>query len=510
MNIGLYNRWLSTLGGGERLSMAIAAHLAQSHTVDVLSHSPVDPHTIADRLDLDLHDVNFRIVPMDGLLTPNLFTSHYDLFINASNGDYIRPPAPRNAMLVYFPASPPTSVGQRLRRYVAQQVDGLAAQPRFVSGVYGPSDIHGVIARGLAQYSQIILPTSSLQSYRVHFSLIAGDPTVSSAIVYLDSQQVAQISFRTSQDIQPIAITVPRGASGVMMIVAEGTARECAVPLYMTALTVASRRAKAYDRVFTDAWPELGTRQQNPMPTGIPDIVGEYDVLWAISRYTQRWIRAYWNLPSTLLYPPVPVDSFPPLSKRPIILSIGRFFAGNHNKKHLVMIDAFRRMLHDGLKNWELHLVGSLTSGEQHRRYLEHVRVEASGAPIHIHTDMPNDELAALLGTSSIYWHAAGYGEDPTKDPGKFEHFGISVVEAMAAGNVPVVVGQGGLTELVRHSVDGFLWYDEAELRSNTTTLIDDSRLRSKMAQQAIISSRRFDVGNFHGELDDSLSSLVR
>ena len=265
-----------------------------------------------------------------------------------------------------------------------------------------------------------------------------------------------------------------------------------------------------YHRAFHQRWPDVGVRLQNIMPSNLTDIVEGYDLLWANSRYTQRWINAYWNMPSTVLYPPVAVDRFAPGSKGRRILSVGRFFAGNHNKKHLSMVYAFHRLLADGLTGWELHLAGGNTPGQRHEDYAEEVRTAAQGLPVHIHTDLPQDELSNLYATSSIYWHAAGYGESPTKQPGRFEHFGISVVEAMAAGCVPVVVGQGGLTELVRHEHDGYLWYTSDELRTHTKQLAQDAALRSRMAQAAIVSSRRFARAEFDRRLEESLAPLMR
>lgn len=250
-------------------------------------------------------------------------------------------------------------------------------------------------------------------------------------------------------------------------------------------------------------------RLQNIMPANLTEIVRGYDLLWANSRYTQRWIDAYWDLSSTVLYPPVAVDQFPPGSKGHRILSVGRFFAGNHNKKHLDMIYAFHRLLEEGLTGWELHLAGGVTPGQRHEDYALEVHAAAQGWPVYIHTDLPQPELARLYATSAIYWHAAGYGESPTKQPGRFEHFGISVVEAMAAGCVPVVVGQGGLTELVRHEHDGYLWYTSDELQAQTNQLAKDGPLRSRMAQAAIVSSRRFSRSEFDKRLDSSLSTLL-
>ena len=41
MKVGMYNRWLTTLGGGEKYSLAIAQLLSQNHDVHVISHLPV-------------------------------------------------------------------------------------------------------------------------------------------------------------------------------------------------------------------------------------------------------------------------------------------------------------------------------------------------------------------------------------------------------------------------------------------------------------------------------------
>ena len=79
----------------------------------------------------------------------------------------------------------------------------------------------------------------------------------------------------------------------------------------------------------------------------------------------------------------------------------------------------------------------------------------------------------------------------------------------MAAGCVPVVVGQGGLAELVRHEHDGYLWYTTRQLRTYTSRLVQDSALRSRMAQAAMVGSRRFDSARFGAELDRSLAPLM-
>ena len=140
------------------------------------------------------------------------------------------------------------------------------------------------------------------------------------------------------------------------------------------------------------------------------------------------------------------------------------------------------------------------------RAYLEEVRQAAAGYPITVHADLPFDALRDLYGRSAIYWHAAGYGEDEMAAPIKFEHFGITTVEAMAAGCVPVVIGAGGQRELVRPGVDGYLWRTAAELKTHTRRLVARPDLATEMSTAAMVAGRRFDWMHFQQQLASSLA----
>jgi glycosyltransferase involved in cell wall biosynthesis len=71
------------------------------------------------------------------------------------------------------------------------------------------------------------------------------------------------------------------------------------------------------------------------------------------------------------------------------------------------------------------------------------------------------------------------------------------VVEAMAAGAVPVVFGAAGPAEIVRHGVDGFHWRTLAELTDLTRRLMNDDELRRSMSHSAIERARDFDIDAF-------------
>ena len=81
---------------------------------------------------------------------------------------------------------------------------------------------------------------------------------------------------------------------------------------------------------------------------------------------------------------------------------------------------------------------------------------------------------AELLATSSLFWHATGYGEQARRHPERLEHFGITTPEAMLCGAVPLVVPAGGQVEIVTDGVNGRHWRTVPEL----VKLFRDKKLR--------------------------------
>ena len=80
MKVGMYNRWLTTLGGGEKYSLTIAQLLSQNHDVHVISHQPVSREDVAHRFNLDLSKVSMDIIPSRSAIELTSLTGEYDLF----------------------------------------------------------------------------------------------------------------------------------------------------------------------------------------------------------------------------------------------------------------------------------------------------------------------------------------------------------------------------------------------------------------------------------------------
>jgi glycosyltransferase involved in cell wall biosynthesis len=81
------------------------------------------------------------------------------------------------------------------------------------------------------------------------------------------------------------------------------------------------------------------------------------------------------------------------------------------------------------------------------------------------------------------------------------EHFGLAIVEAMAAGCVPLAFRGGGPTEIIRHGETGFLYRGWDQLARLTVAAARDPRRLSAIGRRARISSARFGVAGFRKEL---------
>lgn len=210
------------------------------------------------------------------------------------------------------------------------------------------------------------------------------------------------------------------------------------------------------------------------------------------SKFTRQYIEKEWPIKSQVIYPPVEVEKIRPLKKKKQILSVGRFTSFTKSKKQEEMIETFTKLYQsDQMSDWSLHLAGSVEGDES---YIEELKQKAGDLPIYFYPNYPFDKLVTLYGESSIYWHAAGFSEE---DPTKMEHFGITTVEAMAGGCVPIVINKGGQTEIVEDNISGLLWDNLDQLQNQTLRLINEPKLMSKLSKSASLKSKLFSKKHF-------------
>lgn len=216
------------------------------------------------------------------------------------------------------------------------------------------------------------------------------------------------------------------------------------------------------------------------------------------SDFIKGFLIKKYQKPVQVLYPPV--KKIPQrLKKEKIILSVGRFTKGKNTKKQEFLIDFFlSHKLH--FQGWKLVLIGSAIMDD--RDYLTGLQKKiGKNDAVEIVADASYAVLSRYYAKARIYWHAAGFGEDTQIHPERAEHFGISVVEAMSAGSVPVVYGAGGPKEIVTDNQNGFLFTDSNELFDKTKLLMTDARIWQRLSDAAIVRADDFSPDKFSSRL---------
>lgn len=219
------------------------------------------------------------------------------------------------------------------------------------------------------------------------------------------------------------------------------------------------------------------------------------------SQFTRMVINK--SLPDSkdfVLYPPIDTDQFIGGKKENIILSVARLTSPSHSKRQDVLIDTFND-LSSRIKGYRLILAGGHKGDSQ---ILDDLKNRAKGLSVDIIPNPTFNELKQLYSKAKYFWHAAGFQIDEAKEPEKVEHFGMTTVEAMSAGCVPIVIAKGGQKEIVTKE-SGLLVDSISELAQQTEKLIKDPKLTESLSQSAIKRSRLYSIASFK----ENINSLI-
>lgn len=200
------------------------------------------------------------------------------------------------------------------------------------------------------------------------------------------------------------------------------------------------------------------------------------------SEFVKRHLDQRWGVRAQVIPPGIDLTQYRVGEKQPLILSVGRFTRGKNAKKQEVLIQAFQRLYDQG-HTLQLVLAGALLPEDE--PYIHELKLQVGAYPITIAPNVPLEQLRQLYREATLYWHAAGYGEDLERFPERAEHFGITTVEAMASGSVPCVFAGGGQAEIVRNGVDGITWTTIDELVGRTAGILEQPEQWHRLAKAA-------------------------
>ena len=221
------------------------------------------------------------------------------------------------------------------------------------------------------------------------------------------------------------------------------------------------------------------------------------------SKFTKSVVDPEFRINSTVVYPPIDTSKFKPGKKTNTILYLGRFSDLTQAKGHALLIDVFKQ-IYSKISGWELIIAGGTRVGTAPGQ-LKKLQQQAGNLPLTIITDPEFTRIREMYSHSKIFWSASGYYADEIKDPAKTEHFGISLVEAMAAGCVPLVTNHGGHKEIVDHNLNGFLWDQPGQLADLTLQIIKDPNKLGHLSLAARTRSKIFDISKFNRKFEELL-----
>jgi len=509
MRAAVYNVHWSTLGGGEQLAGGVAAALARHHDVELLVSHPFDAVVASERLGFDL--TGFPQVPILHGTRAFLETSAgYDIFANTSFGSTLPSGSPRSIYYVHFPKpngllSPTEDFRWRMLRpeplaswierehgFWLREFSGMGSWTR------GDARIDLQIPKGMTLPFRFALSARAWPEARSpHVTVTMDDRVLYDDVV----PHAKRVKIRTTVTGRGIANPIPvRFASETFVPRIDlGVHDDRELGVVVSHVALGRRLPSVQPR-------ELARLSSLPRGGFVNEFTDSYQAVIANSGYTARWVETLWGCKTTVLPPPVRLRLSG--AKQPIILAVGRFFpnVSGHSKKQLELVEAFRLAVQDGLEDWELHLAGGCSDAE--RGYVETVRQAAVGLPVQFHVNARGEDLDELFAAASLFWHGAGLGEDLERHPDRFEHFGISVVEAMSAGAVPLVYEHGGPAAIVGEAGFGVRYSSIEELAAQTVALTRDP---GEIARQAAAATRRagdFTFDHFAEHLDDIVSSI--
>jgi len=151
------------------------------------------------------------------------------------------------------------------------------------------------------------------------------------------------------------------------------------------------------------------------------------------SQFTRDALRQVYDLPAGLpvVYPPVELARFraDARPRAPAVVSVGRF---TPDKRQLEQIQLAQK-----LPRFPFHIIGFANDNPYYRQCHRYVR-EHRLTNVHLHPDAPFAEMLSLLQGARYFLHTL------INEP-----FGITAVQAIAAGCLPIVHDSGGQRETV-------------------------------------------------------------
>jgi glycosyltransferase involved in cell wall biosynthesis len=214
------------------------------------------------------------------------------------------------------------------------------------------------------------------------------------------------------------------------------------------------------------------------------------------SRFSASIVERFLNVKAIVLYPPVNIEKYLTLSKHRdrenIVVTISRI----EPMKNLdIIID-----IAEEVKEARFVILGSMQSNSYYAHLMRRIRMLNLEDKIKILLNASEELKTEIIKKAKIYLH-----------PTKYEHFGIAIVEAMAAGLIPVVHRSGGpWTDIVELGNYGFSFssLEEARYIIQSLTQLSEGELRT-IRERIVERAKTFSYDAFLDRLSTMIDNLI-
>ncbi|SAI87002.1 hypothetical protein MBBA_0114 [Methanoculleus bourgensis] len=197
------------------------------------------------------------------------------------------------------------------------------------------------------------------------------------------------------------------------------------------------------------------------------------------SENVRNRINTFYNRDVSVIYPPIDTSEFTCKGYGDFWLSVNRLYP---EKRIELQVEAFRSMPDE-----RLVIVGGYSEGDHAGPYVDRVR---RGLPenVELRGEVSEEELVDLYARCKGFITTA-----------RDEDFGMTPVEAMAAGKPVVAVREGGYCESVIDGVTGFLV--SADVSAIIRAVVEVSRDPARYGEACLARARLFDQSVFEDQI---------
>jgi len=221
-------------------------------------------------------------------------------------------------------------------------------------------------------------------------------------------------------------------------------------------------------------------------------------VLLTNSKFTRQVIRDLLKKDATILHPPVAVKDYLNRNapRKNYVITISKFTP----KRYLYKIPLIAKKT----RNTKFIIAGIVDKYSTETFQKLHGTIKFYGVEdrVLLMPNVPRSTLISLLRNAKVYLHTM-----------PFEHFGISIIEAMAAGCVPIVHRSGGpwldiLNE--QQGAYGFSYESIEEAAQTINFIMDREDVWRKLSEKAQKRAMCYDETIFEKKLNAIIDSFVR